>query len=337
MLELDYSFIWAGIIALAVLVYAMLDGFDLGVGMLFGFFREEKERDRLMNSVAPVWDGNETWLILGGGGLFAAFPVAYGLVMSSLYAPIIAMLLALAFRGVAFEFVHQAIFTRKTWEWGFFGGSLLASFCQGMVLGAIVQGIVVEGRGYAGGWWDWITPFTLLTGAGVATGYLALGSCWVFLKTDGLMQVRAKKIALWSILGLVGFVAMIAGIMPFHHQHFMDRWFDGSNIMLFVLLPMMVLGVALMAVRALNREDELTPFLGVEAIFVICFVALGLSFYPYIVPPSLTIAEAASPDKSLVFMLVGAVFLVPIILAYTAYSYWVFRGKVPEHDGGYGH
>jgi len=336
-MELDYSFIWAGIIALAVLVYAMLDGFDLGVGMLFGFFRQEKERDRLMNSVAPVWDGNETWLILGGGGLFAAFPVAYGLVMSSLYAPIIAMLLALAFRGVAFEFVHQATSMRKFWELGFFGGSFLAAFCQGMVLGAIVQGIVVEGRGYAGGWWDWITPFTLLTGAAVAVGYLALGATWIFLKTDGLMQMHARKIAFWSILGLLASVALVAGIMPFHHSYFMTRWFDGNNIFLFMMLPVIVFAVALLALRGLKKDQELTPFLSVQAIFVLCYVALGLSFYPYIVPPSLTIAEAASPDKSLVFMLVGAVFLVPIILAYTAYSYWVFRGKVPEHGGGYGH
>lgn len=328
----DLAFIWAGLIAFAVLAYVLFDGFDLGIGILFPFLKSESERDQAMNSVAPVWDGNETWLVLGGGGLMAAFPVAYSIVMTALYAPVIAMLLALVFRGVAFEFRWRAV-EKHTWDWAFASGSTLAAFAQGIALGALVQGIPVSDRAYAGGWWDWLTPFSLVTGVALAVGYALLGACWLILKTTGDVQSRAYRIAWITALGTLALIGIVSLWTPLMNAQFMARWFAWPAILYSAPVPLFVAIAAFALLYGLFKRREASPFLAAQALFVLCYIGLGISFYPYIVPPSVTIWSAAAPDSSLKFLLVGAVILIPAILAYTALSYWVFRGKIDSSAG----
>lgn len=330
----DLAFIWAGIIAFAVLAYVVLDGFDLGLGILFPWFPEDRDRTTLLNTIAPVWDGNETWLVLGGGGLMAAFPLAYAVVMPALYAPIIAMLLALIFRGVAFEFRGSTVRGRVWWDRGFWLGSTVASFAQGISLGTLVQGIKVAGRSYAGGWWDWLSPFSVLTGIAVLVGYAALGSTWAVMRTDGPIQDRAYRIAAVTTAGLIGLIFVVSLWTPFLQPLYRARWFEFPQIVFTSVVPLLVVADAGLLYFAIKRRWDRPAFWGVVALFVLSFVGLGISFYPYIVPTSIRIADAASPDSSLSFILVGAVVLVPLILAYTVHSYWVFRGKV-SHEGGY--
>jgi cytochrome bd ubiquinol oxidase subunit II len=328
----DLAFIWAGLIAFAVLAYVLFDGFDLGIGILFPFLKSESERDQAMNSVAPVWDGNETWLVLGGGGLMAAFPVAYSIVMTALYAPVIAMLLALVFRGVAFEFRWRAV-EKHTWDWAFVSGSTLAAFAQGIALGALVQGIPVSDRAYAGGWWDWLTPFSLVTGVALVVGYALLGACWLILKTTGEVQSRAYRIAWITALGTLALIGIVSLWTPLMNAQFMARWFAWPAILYSAPVPLFVAVTAFVLLHGLFKRREASPFLAAQALFVLCYIGLGISFYPYIVPPSVTIWSAAAPDSSLKFLLVGAVILIPAILAYTALSYWVFRGKIDSSAG----
>jgi cytochrome bd ubiquinol oxidase subunit II len=328
----DLAFIWAGLIAFAVLAYVLFDGFDLGIGILFPFLRSESERDQAMNSVAPVWDGNETWLVLGGGGLMAAFPVAYAVVMTALYAPLIAMLLALVFRGVAFEFRWRA--ERKArWDLAFAGGSMLATFAQGVALGALVQGIPVSDRAYSGGWWDWLTPFSLLTGIALVVGYALLGATWLIMKTTAELQERARRFAWITALGTLALIGVVSLWTPLLNAQFMARWFAWPAILYSAPVPLLVALAAFALFSGLVRRREAAPFLAAIALFVLSYIGLGISFYPYIVPPSITIWSAAAPDASLKFLLVGAVILIPLILAYTAWSYWVFRGKVGPSAG----
>ena len=323
----DLAFIWAGLIAFAVLAYVLFDGFDLGIGILFPFLRSESERDQAMNSVAPVWDGNETWLVLGGGGLMAAFPVAYAVVMTALYAPLIAMLLALVFRGVAFEFRWRA--ERKSrWDLAFAGGSMVATFAQGVALGALVQGIPVSDRAYSGGWWDWLTPFSLLTGIALVVGYALLGSTWLIMKTTAELQERARRFAWITALGTLALIGVVSLWTPLLNAQFMARWFAWPAILYSAPVPLLVALAAFALFSGLVRRRDAAPFLATIALFVLSYIGLGISFYPYIVPPSITIWSAAAPDTSLKFLLVGAAILIPLILAYTAWSYWVFRGKV---------
>lgn len=331
-MTLDLAFVWAAIIAFAVLAYVIMDGFDLGIGILFPFYKAEADRDRMMNSVAPVWDGNETWLVLGGGGLFAVFPLAYATIMPALYAPIIAMLLALVFRGVAFEFRWRTRRAKFLWDWAFASGSLLATFAQGVALGTIVQGIPIADRAYAGGWWTWLTPFSFFTGLALVVGYALLGATWLILKTEGELQDRSYRFAL--VLGpatliLIGLVSLWT---PFLEPLYMERWFTWPRMLYTIPVPLLVALAAYLLIKGLVRREELTPFLASLSLFILSFIGIGISFYPYIVPPTLTIWDAAAPEESLAFLLVGAVVLVPIILAYTAYAYWVFRGKV-GHEG----
>jgi cytochrome d ubiquinol oxidase subunit II len=331
---MELSFIWAGLIAFAVLTYVILDGFDLGVGILFPFARREADRDLMMNSVAPIWDGNETWLILGGGGLFAVFPLAYATVMSALYMPIIVMLLALIFRGVAFEYRWRTQRWKKVWDRAFFGGSIVAAFCQGIALGALVQGITIADRQYAGGWWDWLTPFSVLTGIAVVVGYALLGATWLNMKTENAIQRQMQRYA-WRLgAATLIFIAIVSVMTPFQDPVYFSRWFNLPGSALTVLMPLAVLAAAFVMFRGLNDGRDTQPFLAALSLFVLCFVGIGISFYPNIVPPGLTIAEAAAPDESLWFALVGTLVLVPLILGYTAYAYWVFRGKV-DPEGGY--
>ena len=329
----DLAFIWAGLIAFAVLVYVILDGFDLGIGILFPFGRSEKERDLMMNSVAPVWDGNETWLILGGGGLFAVFPLAYAVVMPALYMPIILMLLALIFRGVSFEYRWRTRRWKGVWDMAFFGGSFVAAFCQGIALGALVQGIEVEGRAYAGGWFDWLTPFSVLTGFAVAVGYALLGATWLVLKTEGELHIRMRRFAWYLGAATLGLIGLVSLITPFLEPVYFERWFNLPGSLWSMVVPLLMLGLAWSFFTGLNDGKDLQPFLSALGFFIVSFIGIGISFYPMMVPPSLTIWEAAAPDASLAFALVGAVILVPIILAYTAYAYWVVRGKLDPSEG----
>jgi cytochrome bd ubiquinol oxidase subunit II len=333
MFAFDLPTLWAGIIAAAVLAYVIMDGFDLGVGILFPTAKSTAERDVMMNSVAPVWDGNETWLVLGGGGLLAAFPLAYAVVLPALYAPIIAMLIGLILRGVAFEFRWRTTRGKFLWDWSFFLGSLIAALAQGIALGALVQGIPVADRAYAGGWWNWLTPFSVLTGLAVVVGYILLGSTWLNMKTTGPLQLRNNRFAMWSGLGLLAMMAIVSLWTPFLQPQYFARWFAWPAMLYSAIVPLLVLICAGLLYRGLQLRKDAQPFLAALGLFVVTFAGLGISFFPYIVPPTLTIASAAAPDISLKFMLPGVVILVPMIIVYTAYSYWVFRGKVDPHAG----
>jgi len=333
-MTLDLPLIWAGLIAVAIIAYVILDGFDLGVGMLFPLFKREDERDTLMNSVAPVWDGNETWLILGGGGLLAAFPLAYSIVLPALYAPLTLMLLGLIFRGVAFEFRWRTARWKRVWDYAFAIGSVVAAFTQGIALGGLIQGIKVVDRAYAGGWWDWLSPFSLATGFALAAGYCLLGACWLIIKTDGEIQARCYGYARRLAIVLVGMIGIVSLWTPFLDAKFLARWFTWPNIALTAPMPLLVLAAAWALWRGLrDKTREKQPFLAALALFALSYIGLGISFWPLMVPPSITIWDAAAPDISLGFLLVGALVLLPIILAYTGYAYWVFRGKVDKHAG----
>ena len=333
----DLTMVWAFLIAFAVLVYVVLDGFDLGLGMLFAAERHRGDRDVMMNSVAPVWDGNETWLILGGGGLFAAFPLAYALILPALYAPLIAMLLALIFRGVAFEFRWRTHRWRWVWDLAFIGGSFVAALAQGIALGALLQGIEVDeaARSYSGGWWDWLTPFSLAVGAGVVVGYMLLGATWLVMKTSGPLQERMRARA-WPLgLATLGFIGVVSLWTPFLQDGYFARWFTGWGLALAAAVAASVGVVALLMFRSLTiHNHEYRPFVLALALFGLCFAGLGICMFPYVVPTQVTLWEAAAPRNAQVFMLVGAAVLIPIILLYTAYAYWVFRGKV-DADTGY--
>ena len=329
---MDLATLWAFILAFAVFAYVVLDGFDLGVGILFPALARGSQRDQAMNSVAPVWDGNETWLILGGGGLLAAFPLAYAIVMPAVYAPIIAMLLALIFRGVAFEFRWRDPGHQWFWDLSFAGGSMLAALAQGITLGALLQGIVVEGRAYAGGWWDWLSPFSLLTGVSVVIGYSLLGSTWLIMKTEGVLQEQAFRHARQSAAGTLACIAAVSLATPFLEEAYYERWFTWPNVLFTAQVPLLVVIVAVAFAVSLHRRYEKLPFLLALALFALSMAGLGISIFPEVVPGAVDIHDAAAPESSLIFMLIGAGFLIPIILAYTAYSYWIFRGKV-GHEG----
>lgn len=330
---IDLPTIWAALICIALLAYVVLDGFDLGVGILFPLGRGKEERDTMMNSVAPVWDGNETWLVLGGGGLFAAFPKAYSILLTAFYAPVIAMLLALVLRGVAFEFRFRTERWRPLWDYAFIGGSTLAAFFQGVMVGAFVQGVHVEHGAYAGGWFDWLSPFTLLTGLSLVAGYALLGACWLVIKTGGDLQSRMRSLqvplgaAVVILIGLVSFGTVIENEMV------RQRWFDLGSLLFLWVIPLVTAVIAVGFFTAVRARREVLPFVLALCLFVLSFIGLTSSLYPYLIPPAITYAQAANADGSLAFMLVGAVILLPVILGYTGYVYWLFRGKVLAGEG----
>jgi len=326
--EAALSYVWAAIVAAAIFAYIVMDGFDLGLGILFPLFHGERERGTVMNSIAPVWDGNETWLILGGGGLMAAFPLAYAILMPALYTPVIAMLLGLIFRGVAFEFRWRTQRGQRFWDGAFFSGSALAACMQGIALGAILQGVRVEGRHYAGGWWDWLSPFSVLSGVSLMAGYATLGAGWIILKTDGDLQRRAYRIARFCGAALILGIAAVSLATPFMHEQYAQRWFAWPTVLLSVQVPLLVLILAILFFLALQHRWERAPFLLTLGLFALSYIGLGISVYPYLVPESITIADASAPASSQRFMLIGTAILIPIIIAYTAHAYWVFRGKV---------
>ncbi|MDC8754477.1 cytochrome d ubiquinol oxidase subunit II [Erythrobacter sp. sf7] len=330
---MDLTVIWAFIIAFAVFAYVVMDGFDLGIGILFPTFAAGRERDRAMNSIAPVWDGNETWLVLGGGGLFAAFPLAYAVILPATYPLIIAMLLGLVFRGVAFEYRWRDPAHQKFWDMAFTGGSFVAALAQGMTLGALLQGIEVEGRAYAGSWWDWLTPYTLLTGLGTVAGYALLGSTWLIWKLDGEEQAHARKLAIrWgaATIVLMGAVSLYNISL---NADYAARWLTAPEIYWVAPVPILTGIVAISMLRAILKERNSKPFwLGI-ALFFLGMSGLGVTIWPYAVPEALTIWDAAAPERSQIFMLVGVALTLPLIIGYTAWAYWVFRGKVA--DEGY--
>src|SRR5690606_26245006 len=292
---IDLTVIWAGIIMFAIFAYVVMDGFDLGIGILFPVFAVGGERDQAMNSIAPVWDGNETWLVMGGGGLFAAFPLAYGVVMTALYPPIIAMLLALVFRGVAFEARWRDPSHRRWWDIAFTGGSLVAAFAQGVALGALLQGVAVDGRAYAGGWWDWLSPFSVLTGASVVVGYALLGATWLIWKTEGGTQAHAYRLAgRFGVLLLLAIVAVSLATLglEFDYHH---RWLERPAVYLTAQVPLLTLILAFAFFRALKRKREGAPFLLGLALFLLTFIGLSISMFPYVVPRAITIWDAAAP------------------------------------------
>ncbi len=326
--NIDLTIVWAGLIAFAIFAYVVMDGFDLGIGTLFATFRPGPERDTAMNSVAPVWDGNETWLVLGGGGLFAVFPLAYAIIMPALYAPIIAMLLGLVFRGVAFEFRWRDAIHRPYWDIAFAGGSLIAALAQGIALGALLQGITVTGRHYGGGWWDWLTPFSLLTGLSLVLGYALLGSTWLVMKTEGPLSEHCRRLSRWLGVATIVCIMLVSLATPFLGAAYYHRWFAWPNALVTFPVPVLVVVLAWSFYGALKSGAERAPFLLTLGLFLLSFVGLGISIYPDIVPDRVTIWQAAAPHASQVFILVGASVLIPIILIYTGYAYWVFRGKV---------
>lgn len=329
----DLAFIWAGIIALSVIAYVILDGFDLGVGILFPFFPEKRHRDVMMNSVAPVWDGNETWLVLGGGGLMAVFPLAYATILPALYAPLIAMLIGLIFRGVAFEYRWRTKRGEFLWNWAFAGGSFIAAFSQGIALGALVQGIPVVDRAYAGGWWDWLTPFSLATGVALVVGYALLGATWLVMKTTGDLAERARRLSFVAAVQTVLSMGVFTLWTPFVGPHYIERWFGGPMAPLTLLVPLLVCIFFGLIITGLKNRHDTRPFLCALGLFILGYIGIGISFYPFIIPNSVTIWDAAAPDKSLEFLLVGTVVLIPMIIAYTSYAYWVFRGKIDPEEG----
>jgi cytochrome bd ubiquinol oxidase subunit II len=330
--------IWAALLAVAVAMYVIADGFDLGVGILFKSARDENWRDRMMFSVAPIWDGNETWLILGGGGLFAVFHVAYAILMPALYVPITLMLIALIFRGVAFEFRFKSDRSKFLWDNAFHYGSLVATFAQGMVLGAFVQGFANDGRQFTGGTWDFLSPFTVLTGISLIFGYGLLGATWCVMKTTGELEIWARRMALRFLVATIVAMALVSIWVPFLGRQIEARWFSWPNIALLAPIPILTAFLAYRLFRDLESGRHARPFFLAIGLFLLGYLGLGISLFPYNVPPALTIWDTANTVHSQLFALVGFAIVLPITFAYTAYAYYVFRGKVAEEikGGGYG-
>jgi cytochrome bd ubiquinol oxidase subunit II len=332
-LELDLPLIWAAIIVLGVIMYVLLDGFDLGVGILFPYLGSDADRDVAMNSVAPIWDGNETWLVLGGAGLFAAFPLAYAVILSGTYLPLLIMLVALIFRGVAFEFRFKATRNRHWWDWAFHNGSLFATIAQGLVLGTYIQGFEVENRSFAGGMFDWLSPFSVLTGLALISGYALLGASWLIMKTTGPLQQRCYALARRLLLAVLAFVGIVSVWTPLLDPNIAARWFSWPNIAYLSPVPVVTAAVAWWHWRSLERGREALPFVLTMALFLLSFLGLGISLWPNIVPPEISIWEAAAPPETQVFVLIGTAILLPIVLGYTVVTYYVFRGKVRPGEG----
>lgn len=331
-MSLDLTTLTAMTVVFALFLYVVMDGFDLGLAMLFPAMRRQ-DRDVMVNSIAPVWDGNETWLVLGGGAVMAGFPKAYAVLMPALYVPIILMLLGLVFRGVAFEFRARSTRRGHWWDWAFFSGSVVAAAMQGIALGTVLQGVRVRDGAYAGGWFDWLTPFTLLTGAGVIVAYLLLGAGWLILKTEGHLRDDAYRMARPLLFAVLAAIVAVSLATPFLHGEYWRRWFTWPTVALAAPVPLLVGLVALALIRALAARRDRWPFILTLALFALCFAGLGISMFPWIVPGALTIHDAAAPEKSQRFLMTGVVLMIPVILAYTGYAYWVFRGKVDPQAG----
>jgi cytochrome d ubiquinol oxidase subunit II len=323
--------IWATLIGTAVAMYVILDGFDLGIGILFPFAHNERERDQMIGSIAPFWDGNETWLVLGGGGLWVAFPRAYAVVMPAFYLPVIVMLLALVFRGIAFEF--RTISRSKIW-WNraFNIGSTLAAFSQGVILGGLIEGIPVRDGAFSGGAMHWATPFALLCGLALVAGYALLGATFLNMKTEGPVAIRARAQAKLLLLVVLGFMAAVSVWTPLEEPRIAARWFSLPNFYFLWPVPAVTALTAFALWRWLEKGREAPPFLAAVTLFLLGYLGLVISNFPYLVPPTLTVWDTAAAPASQIFMLMGTLVLLPIILGYIAFIYWLFRGKVREGE-----
>jgi cytochrome d ubiquinol oxidase subunit II len=340
-MSLDLPLVWAAIIAIAVLLYVMLDGFDLGIGILFPFAGSPAERDVMMSTVAPVWDGNETWLVLGGGGLFAAFPFAYAALMPALYIPILIMLMALILRGVAFEFRLRARARGKRfWTIAFATGSIVATLAQGLVLGGFIQGVTLRDKHFAGGIFDWLSPYSLLVAVGLVAGYALIGAGWLIWRTEDELHGRARRWAWISLVAVAVLLAAVSVATLFVHPRIALRWgevgghFDLARLA--VLSPIPLLGVAGLGLVALGlrRGAHGWPFAGAIVVFLSGYIGLAVGFFPNIVPYSMDFRQAANADNALALMLIGVAILLPAIIGYSIWVYWIFRGKVGA-DAGY--
>ena len=333
MASLDLVLIWTAILGLAVFLYVLLDGFDLGVGILFGFAPDTAARNVIMDSIAPIWDGNETWLVLGSLGLLAAFPLAFAIIIPAVYFPIMLMLLALVFRGVAFEFRFREAELRSFWDHGFHWGSVIATLAQGIVLGAFIQGFEVDGRRFAGSSLDCFTPFSLLCGAALVCGYALLGAGWLVLKTEGEMQRRARRHGRLALLGVLTAIAAVSLWTPVLNGEIARRWFSWPNMAFLAPVPIGTALLGLFTWRAFASRREIAPFAGGVGLFLLSFLGIAISLFPMIVPPHYTLWQASASSSTQVFLLVGTLVLLPVILLYTGWSYWVFRGKVSAEFG----
>jgi cytochrome d ubiquinol oxidase subunit II len=325
--------IWALVIGFAVAMYVVLDGFDLGIGILFPFYKEEAERDLVMNSVAPFWDGNETWLVLGGVGLWVAFPKAYAVILPAVYLPVTIMLLALIFRGVAFEFRWVAKPHHHKWDVAFAAGSTIAAFMQGVVLGSLLHGIRVENGQFAGGSLDWFKPFSLLCGVALVIGYALLGATWLMMKTGGEVERRARRMGVPLLFSLLGCIAVVSIWTPLLFQRIAERWFSVPNFYFLSQVPLATLLLAYLCWRGIRRGNEIMPFASAVGLFLLAYAGLIISNAPYLVPPSITLWEAAAHPSSQVFFLIGASILLPMIIGYTVFVFWLFRGKLQPGEG----
>jgi cytochrome bd ubiquinol oxidase subunit II len=336
---IDLSLIWVLIIGFGLMMYVVMDGFDLGIGILFPFVSDTGHRDMMVNTVAPVWDGNETWLVLGGAAMLAAFPLAYSVLLSALYIPIVLMLIGLICRGVGFEFRFKADEShRPFWDIAFAGGSYLAAFCQGVALGAFINGFVVTGPSYEGGAFDWLTPFSVFTGLGVIVSYALLGSTWLTMKTEGALQglmiAHARRIVPVLLVG-IGIVSIWT---PLAHGAIAERWFTFPNIIYFAPVPILVLATSWLLLRLLTGGSYGTipvagPFLLTLFLLFLGYSGLAISLWPNIIPPAVSFRDAAAPPQSQGFTLVGALLIIPMIMTYTGWAYYVFRGKVTGSEG----
>ena len=333
---IDLPLIWFVIIVFATLMYIVMDGFDLGIGILFPVTRDEHDRDVMVNSVAPVWDGNETWLVLGGAGLFGAFPLAYAVIIDALTIPLTLMLIGLIFRGVAFEFRFKATEAhRPFWDKAFLSGSLLATFTQGVVVGAFINGFQVSGRNFSGGALDWLTPFNLFCGVGLVIAYALLGASWLVMKSGEPLQSKMRAAAKKLLLALLVVMGIISLWTPLSQGAIADRWFSMPNLLFFSPVPLLVVALSIWLWRSLGKEEiHRRPFILTLGLIFLGFSGLGISIWPHIIPPDITFWQAAAPPQSQGFMLVGALLIIPIILVYTLWSYYVFRGKI-QHGEGY--
>lgn len=326
---MDLVVVWAGLVALVMILYVVLDGISLGVGLLFPTALEGAERDTLMGSIAPVWDANQTWLVFGGGAIFASFPVVYGVLSSALYIPLVAFLAGLIFRGVAFEFRASAK-RKASWDKGFFLGSLLAVFSQGLTLGGILSGVSVKDLHFAGGPFDWLNPFSLMVGVALMPGYALLASCYLLIKTSGPVQERAYKQAKKAAWGVIFFMAVVTVWTPIHYPLVMSNWFSAPRIYFVWIFPALGLACFWALLGSLKARKEVAPLVWAVGIFLSGYLGLATSFYPYAIPPTVTFREAASQKETLSFLLWGALIVLPVVVGYLIYSYTVFKGKVGE-------
>jgi cytochrome bd ubiquinol oxidase subunit II len=329
---MDLAHVWLSLVGLVIILYVVLDGFSLGVGMLFPTARDERERDVLMNSIAPVWDANQTWIVFGGGALFASFPLVYSVLFSALYIPLLTFIFGLIFRGVAFEFRVNSS-SKIAWNRAFFLGSLVAAFAQGLTLGGYISGTVVINETFAGGPFDWLNPFSVMVGFGLIAGYMLLGSTYLIMKTTGEVQERAYRQAFWAGLAVAGFMLLVSIWTPYHDPSIPVRWFSPPRVYFIWIFPLLAAIAFLMLIISVHKKREALPFISSVLLFLSGYLGLLAAIYPYAIPPNVTVNEAAAQRETLIFMLWGVGIILPVVLGYTLYSYWVFQGKVGAEDG----